>query len=186
MKARKYGWRSKLAALALGTAVALGVPFCIGAHLGLYGPWYYAEARKIERLARAIPGVAVIEVKGNHDVTYEDIRLDLRYRGVRVYFQNVTRGSFCRWTKNLCVSQIGGWDLDERTSHSVGPVDFGPEGPLADRFNPPFRSIPGFLERLDEVKALVAEIPEGPIGLRVVTPDGRVHHIRKEPAREPR
>lgn len=198
MTAPRYRLRSKLAALAISTAIALLIPFCIGAALGLYGPWYYAEARKIERLANEIPGVEVIEVDGNHDVTLQGIWLDLRYGGEPVYFQIVTAESFDRWTENLKVGWIGEWDLswysypceaDEKAGNwnvMSGAVNFGPEGPLADRFDPPFRSIPDFLDRLTEAKALLEEFPEGWPGLRVVTVDGRIHHIRKEPVRDPR
>jgi hypothetical protein len=186
--------RSRLLAVArrvvLTGLLAVGVWVGCGKFLG-FGPWYYAEVRRIERRAKEIPGVEVLEVEGNHDLTLEDIWLVIRYRGEVLHFQIVTPGSFERWTENLGVGRMGRFNLSWYSYPSVErerkgdwdraswTVDLGPGTPLADRFDPPFASIPDFLARIDEFRAFVDTIPDEWPGLRIVEPTGRIHHIRR-------
>ena len=159
--------------------------------VGPFSLFYLAEGREIKRLASQIQGVESVEFGGNRDVTFQDIWLDLRYRGERVYFEQVTPNSFERWTAHLGVGAIGPWSLDlyeyppatreaaGNWDRASGKVSFGPEGPLADRFDRPFDGITDFLKRIDEAKAVVAEIPLEWPGLRIAQSNGRIIHIRR-------
>jgi hypothetical protein len=168
-------------------------PVVLGVYgLLLIGPWYDREARAIERIAAEIPGVEVIEVDGNHDITLEDIWLDIRYRGEAVHFGNVTSDSFDEWTPNLGVMRVGDWWFSEHTypdpgreaagdwnSHG-GALDLEPGSVLGELFDPPLGGIRDFLERFDEVKSVIATIPIGSPGIRTVDPDGTIHRLRRK------
>jgi hypothetical protein len=48
-----------------------------------------------------------------------------------------------------------------------GMLDFGPQGDLGAKFDPPIRSIPEFLERLPEVQLAIEALPEEYPGKRI-------------------
>jgi len=168
----------KWAALTVGI-IALGVLAVLGAP-GAWKSWYHREAREVRRLAEAIDGVVVIEVDGNHDVTLEDIWLDMEYRGERLYFSSVTADSFSG-TDHLRVSQVGGSSFDVRgyvgdSAPSEGTcrlwgsdLDFGPDGDVGRALGRPIRSIPEFLRRLPEVRRIVEALPRSAPGVEVGT-----------------
>ena len=147
--------------------------------------WYYREAREARRLATAIDGVKVLEVDGNHDTTLESIWLDMEYRGERLYFGNVTPASFSD-VPHLGVAQIGPWvftvrgyvagkePVEEHCRSVGGGLDFGSEGDVGARLEPPIRSIPEFLRRLPEMRRIVATLPDEPPGERIGTDEHRV------------
>jgi hypothetical protein len=150
---------------------------------GLYlfaGPGYYAEARAVRKLAEALPGVTVLDVDGNHDFTLEDLWLEIDYRGTRLYFGSVTEGSFEPDGGYVDVAQVGEWGFTTRgyRSHSAtepfsygAHIEFGPAGNQRSLIDLPIRSIPEFLDRLDEVKAVVMTLPEAPPGRPFDVPD---------------
>jgi hypothetical protein len=146
----------------------------------LWDFFYYYEARTIEELAAEIEGVADIETYGNEDITFEDIGLALTYHGEPIHFSLVTSQSFDD-VRHLKIGQVGTSDFvvrgfeegyvptgaDDDWSLLSGMLDFGPDGDIGATLDPPIRSIPEFLRRLDEVRRIVDGIPTTPPGIRI-------------------
>lgn len=173
------------------SVLLLSMTALVGLAVSVYwkmGPGYFAEAKSIRKLAEEIPGVVVLDVDGNHDLTLEDIWLDIEYRGERLYFSNITTASFTG-VEHLCVGQVGEWEFmvygipagheppPRESLHDFeaevhcyswgGSLDFGPKGNVGARLSPPIRSIAEFLERLPEVRRVIMELPEEYPGTKV-------------------
>ena len=188
----------KLFLAAVGVFTVLVNGYVLWLFLGLQFDFiYYAEAREIEELAEAIPGVEVIEVDGSHDLTLQYLWLWARYYGTEVIFRGVSEEDFEDQACGPYLQRLGEWEFvhygydnaqaeaENRWSSFGEGISLGPQSDLAKLGGEAslLMSIPNFFENFHHARALLERIPEEYPGLRVVEDDGKVYHFRRTLAR---
>lgn len=144
------------------------------------GPGYYAEFNRLKAGIAAIPGIELVEIGGNRDLTYEDIWARVRVNGKGDIVLIALTPAALSSTANLHVSHIGPFSVrKERWGYgavidregkqvwhqSIGFTldvgadgDFGHAGKLAGRLQPPIANVRELIQRYDEVCAVLESL----------------------------
>jgi hypothetical protein len=164
-----------------------------GARLGCHR-LYYAELETVRALLEALPGVEIVELGGNEDVTLEDIYAQIRIDGQDVVeLYDLTAESFAPG-RHLNVGSAGGlaprgscccfqntWMDGEpkpRRERSLAwgiAVDVGPGGYLAPELAGGIASVQDLVARRREVAKLLASWPRCPDAKRYTDAEGSPH-----------
>jgi hypothetical protein len=155
---------------------------------------YYAELETVRAVLEALPGVEIVELGGNEDVTLEDIYAQIRIDGQHVVeLYDLTAESFVPG-RHLHVGSVGGlaprgscccfrnvWmdgDPEPRRERALAwsiAIDVGPGGYLAPELAGGIASVPELIARHREVATLLASWPRCPDSKRYTDEEGTPH-----------
>ncbi len=143
------------------------------------GPGYYAEFNEIQARLKAMPNVALIEIGGNKDLTYEDIWAKIIVEGKGpIHLYSLSRDSF-RHAPHMILGAIGPYSIlvegegfvgahkietgePVRSQFHAQAVDISKAGAFARFFPFTIDSIQDVITRYDDIVAALAQWPQAP------------------------
>jgi hypothetical protein len=150
----------------------------------LAGPGYYAEFNQIKAQLGQMPGVEIVKMGGNTDLTFEDIWAHLKVEGKgEIRLMSLTRDSLTN-SSDLHVAQIGPYSFRKEwwgygavidregkpvRYQSIGMTlnlgrsgEFSPQGKFFGKLRAPVRNVADVVQHYDEICGALASLQDRP------------------------